>query len=136
MAALVSYFVSEPDLHKTEKLANKFAASAAIGSSIADAIRANPEFKSITFGSCGHLDASPDSGPKDSLIFSPSSGAFARYTDFDAFTARNPTLISGHEECREISVLYMTIFPYRGQVDVRVDGRGLIRAKQSPKFFY
>ncbi|MGZ3651140.1 MAG: hypothetical protein ACXVB9_20440 [Bdellovibrionota bacterium] len=135
LGALVSYFISDPDLHITKKRANQFAASAQVGLSLADALRGNADFKSVTFGSCGHLDASPDSGPKGSLIFSPAVGEFARYTSVDEFFSHNPKLISAHEECRTISVLYMTIFPYRGQIDLSVDERGLIRKRNDPVFF-
>lgn len=135
LGGLTAYFVSEPDQHRTERAARRFDAAAGVGSHIADAIRATPDFKSVTFGSCGHLDASPDSGPKGSLIFSPVVGAFARYSDFDEFLKLNPTLL-GHEACREVSVLYETIFPYRGQIDLEVDGRGIVRKKQPVVFFY
>jgi hypothetical protein len=136
LGALVGYFLSDPDEHRTARLTRRFDEASAPGAHIADAVRASPDFKSITFGGCGHLDASPDSGPKGSLIFSPVIGAFARYTSFDEFLKDNPTLLSRHEECRTLSVLYETIFPYRGQIDLVVDGRGLVLKKAPPVFFF
>ncbi len=112
----------------------RFDEASAEGKFLADAVRASPDFKSITLGRCGHVDASPDSGPKGSLIFSPVVGAFARYLSFEDFLHLNPSLFE-HESCRTISVLYEEIFPYRGQIDLEVDERGIIRKKNPPVFF-
>jgi len=135
IGGLVVYFLSEPDDHSTEKQTKRFAAAAQPGASLVDAVHASPDFHSAIFGSCGHLDASPDSGPKGSLIFSPPAGAFARYTSFEEFTSHNPKLLSDHEECRKVIFEYMTQFPFRGRVEVYVDGRGVIRNSQGPVFF-
>ena len=135
LGGLVAYFLSEPDEHSTEKQAKRFAAAAVPGASLVDAIQASPDFHSAIFGNCGHLDASPDSGPKGSLIFSPPTGAYARYTSFAEFASHNPKLLSEHEECRRITVEYMTQFPFRGRVEVYVDGKGVIRNAKGPVFF-
>jgi hypothetical protein len=135
LGGFVAYFLSEPDDQSTEKRAQKFSAAAQPGSSITDAIRASPDFKKVTFGPCGHLESSPDSGPKGSLIFSPATGAFARFTSFDEFISHNPKLLSEHDQCRHVGVEYMTQFPYRGQIDLELDGRGVIKAAGKPIFF-
>jgi hypothetical protein len=135
LGGLVAYFLSEPDDHSTEKLAARFANAAKRGVALDAAVKASPEFKSVTFGACGHLDASPDSGPQGSLIFSPITGAFTRFTSFDEFTSRNPKLLSEHQECRHVGVLYMTQFPFRGQINLELDGRGVILKASGPFFF-
>lgn len=135
LGGLTIYFLSEPDEHSTEKQAKRFADAAKPGVALDAAVKASPDFKSVTFGGCGHLDASPDSGPRGSLIFSPSTGAFVRYTSFDEFTSHNPKLLSEHAECRQVGVLYMTQFPFRGQIDLELDGRGVILKASGPLFF-
>jgi hypothetical protein len=135
LAGLVVYFISEPDERSTEKRSERFSAAAQPGTSITDALHASPDIKKITFGPCGHLESSPDSGPTGSLIFSPPTGAFARFTSFDEFISHNPKLLSEHEECRRVRVEYMTQFPYRGQIDLELDGRGIIKAAGKLAYF-
>ncbi|HEY8280044.1 MAG TPA: hypothetical protein VIH99_10490 [Bdellovibrionota bacterium] len=134
--ALVLYFVSVPDLRKTETNAKLLYEHATQGGSLAEVIGASPHFARVDFGGCGSLAPSTDSGPKGSLIFSPAVGAFARYATFDEFLRLNPKLLASHDECRRISVLYMAIFPYRGVVDLEVDGKGRILFIADPRFFY
>lgn len=135
LGALTVYFLSSPDSRKTETYANRFAAAAGPGAHLADAVRASPDFKSITFGGCGRLNASPDSGPEGSFIYVPTQGAFARYTSFDEFLRLNPKILAEHEECRNVSVLFEAIFPYRGQVDLLVNERGIVVKRGEPVFF-
>jgi len=135
LGGLLFYFLSEPDEYSTERQAQRFADAAKPGTSLDAAVKASPDFKSLTFGLCGHLDASPDSGPHGSLIFSPATGAYARFTSFDEFTSHNPKLLSEHGECRHVGVLYMIQFPFRGQVDLELDGRGVILKSSGPVFF-
>lgn len=134
LAALVTYFLSEPDRTKTKERAEKFHQAAQPDTPLAQAIHASPDFHSVLFGPCGHLDASPDSGPKGSLIFSPAEGPFARYSNFEEFLKLNPKLIKEHESCRRITVQYMMIFPYQGAVDVDVDEEGKIIVAAPPVF--
>jgi hypothetical protein len=135
MLLLALYFVSVPDLRKTAKRAWDFYKAAERGGEIADVLRASPRFTEIVFGNCGRLAESPDSGPKGSLIFSPAEGPFARYSSVEEFLRLNATLISQHEECRKVTVLYRTIFPYSGEVEVGLDKSGAILTVKDPQFF-
>ncbi len=134
LAALVTYFLSEPDRTKTQERAKKFHQAAQPGAALTKAIHASPDFHSVIFGPCGHLDASPDSGPKGSLIYSPAEGPFARYSGFEEFMRLNPKLIEEHEGCRRLTVQYMVIFPYQGTVDVDVNEKGIIVQAAPPVF--
>ena len=134
LAGVTAYFMGDPAKKRTENDTNRFFQAAALGAPLADAVRASPNFFSVVFGSCGRLAPSPDSGPKGSLIFSPSKGEFARYSSFDEFLKLNATLFQGHEYCRYVVVTYMSIFPYQGKVGVFVDEKGVIREKSMPVF--
>lgn|GEM_PF-4468636 len=134
LTALCVYFVTSPDIAKTQKEANRFHAVAVQGSHLLDALREAPDFQAIYFGGCAHIEKAGTSGEVNPFVFVPKVGERVKFrTVADALQA-NSTMLRDFEPCRHATVVYMKIFPYRGNVAVELDAKGNVKKAGEPAF--
>lgn len=134
VAGLTFFYFTSSDFAKTNKEANRFYAVASQGTHLLDAIREAPAFHGIYFGGCAHIEKALSSGEEHPFVFVPKVGERKKFRTVMDALEQNPAMLRDYPDCRNVTVVFMNTFPFRGVVAVELDGKGYVKKALEPVY--
>jgi hypothetical protein len=133
IAGFFAYLSTSPAASHTEKEANRFFEVAGKGSHLLDALREAPRFHGIYFGDCAHIEKTGTAGEEKPIVFEPKEGKLVKFASVEKALESNLAMFR-YPACRNVTVVYMEMFPYRGTVRVKLSEKGDVVEAKPPTF--